>query len=258
MDNLLGVRVDKKSEQEILEIVKKSVDTRKKLYIVTLNTELLVASSNDKKLKTLINGADLVVPESSGLYLLENYKNERVKPKLLRLLKSGWLTMNGKRLTLPEKISGVDLSYSLVNLASEFGYKLLLLGGKEGVAVQASKKLKNQYPNLNVVGFSGGVVGLEDKKILSQVQTAQPDIILVGFGQPKQEKWIVENLGKIPASVAVGVGGTLDFMAGEVPRAPNLVRNIGLEWAFRLAVQPWRIKRQFALVKFVQLLLKSR
>ena len=98
---------------------------------------------------------------------------------------------------------------------------------------------------------------MDDRKIFEQVQRYNPDIIFVGFGVPKQEYWIAENLNKISAKVAIGVGGTLDFMAGKVPRAPEMVRNLGLEWVFRLAVQPWRVKRQLSLLKFINLLLKE-
>lgn len=257
MDKILGVRIDRYSISEVLEIVKKTVETNKKLQIVTLNTELLVASQKDKRLKEVINKSDLNLPESSGLYLADNYFASELRPNLLRLISSGFQTIFGSRKGLSERVAGVDLSYRIVDLCSKHGYKLLLLGGKEGVATTASKNLKKLYPKLEVVGSYGGAVASEEEKILGEVEKADPDIIFVAFGQPNQEYWIAENLGKTSAKVAVGVGGTLDFMAGRVVRAPKWVRNLGLEWVFRLLIQPWRIKRQLALLKFIKILLSS-
>ena len=258
MDNIFGVRIDRYSENQLLEIIKKSVDTSKKLQVVTLNTELLVASKTDKKLQGVLNQAGLVVPESSGLQIANHFYASKAKNKLLRLLGSGWKVMTGSKINPNERLAGVDLCYATAGLCQEFGYKLLLLGGGAEVAFQAATNLKKLYPKLKVVGVYGGLVGRDDQLIAAQVQRERPDVLFVAFGQPTQEYWIAENLNKISAKVAVGVGGSLDFMAGKVPRAPKLVRNLGLEWAFRLVAQPWRVKRQFALVKFIRYLWQQR
>jgi N-acetylglucosaminyldiphosphoundecaprenol N-acetyl-beta-D-mannosaminyltransferase len=256
MDNILGVKVDKYSINEILEKVKLAVESNKKLQIVTLNTELLVASNDEKKLQNIINSS-LVVPESSGLYLADNYlASERKAP--IRWVSALFQTVSGQRKNLKPRIAGVDLCYFIAGLASEFGYKLVLLGGREEVATAAAQRLNALYPKLKVSGMYGGKIGLDDKKILLELEKEKPDILFVAFGQPTQEFWIAENLDNLPAKVALGVGGTLDFMAGRVVRAPLLMRTLGLEWIFRLARQPWRVKRQLALVKFVVLLLKSK
>ncbi len=257
MDKLLGIRIDKYSKNQLLQLVKEAVVEGKKLHIVTLNTELLIASKSNKKLKEIINNSSIVIPESSGLYLADNYLTSNAKPSLIRLVSSGVKTILGTRGSLPERTTGVDLGYSIASLSEKFGYKLLLLGGQNEAAKVAAEGLKNLFPKLKVKGIYGGRFGLDDRKIFEQVQRYNPDVIFVGFGVPKQEYWIAENLDKISAKVAIGVGGTLDFMAGKVPRAPKMVRNLGLEWAFRLAVQPWRIKRQLALIKFIKVLLRS-
>lgn len=257
MNNLFGIRIDQKSKEQVLQIIKSSVKSRKKLYVVTLNTELLIASKSDNKINNLVNQANLIIPESSGLYLADHYLGSNLSLKFAKLLFSGWLTLLGKRRTLPIRFSGVDLAYAVADLASKFNFKLLLLGGQEGTANRASIELKKLFPNLNVVGLSGGKVGEDNRQILAAVKQVQSDIMLVGFGQPKQEKWIFENLPLIPAVVAIGVGGTLDYMAGSVVRAPKFLQKIGLEWLFRLILQPWRVKRQLALLKFISLLLKT-
>ncbi len=257
MSKILGVRVDNYIENQVLEIVKKSVDSNNKTQIITLNSELLLASKKDQKLSALINKAGLVIPESSGLYLADHFSSSTTKNKYVRLLLSGWKTLTGSTANLQPRLAGVDLSYSIAGLCEEFGYRLVLLGGEQKVASEAALKLKLAYPKLKVVGIYGGLVGRDDQKILNQVRKEKPDILLVAFGQPTQEYWIAENLDKITAKVAVGVGGTLDFMAGRVTRAPRLIRSLGLEWAFRLAIQPWRLKRQSKLIELIKLLLKT-
>lgn len=133
-------------------------------------------------------------------------------------------------------IPGVDFMEALVEMASFRGFTVAFLGGGPGVAELCAERLKKKYPKLKI-GF------------------AKTDILFVAFGHPKQEKWIYQNLPKIPVKVAMGVGGAFDYLSGRVPRAPKLVRDLGFEWLFRLAVQPWRIKRQFSLLKYLWLIM---
>ncbi len=254
MKEIFGVRADEYSLQKILEIVKKAIEDKQKVHIVTLNTEMLMAAKTDPSLKHVINKAEIVVPESSGIYLADNFLSAKKGNKIVRLFISTWQTILGKNTSLPTRISGVDLSYLIAGLCSEFGYTLLLLGGGEGVAEEAAKNLKVEFKNLKAEGLYGGLAG--SKELVEQVKQIKADVIFVAFGHGRQEKWLAANLNQIPAFVGIGVGGSLDYFAHRVPRAPEVVRNLGLEWAFRLLVQPWRFKRQTSLITFIKELWK--
>lgn len=138
------------------------------------------------------------------------------------------------------RTTGTDLMEKLISLSSEKGFVVSFLGGREGVAEKLTERLKRLYQNISVVPPG-----------------SPADLLFVAFGAPKQEKWIAQNLQKIPVNVALGVGGAFDYLSGRVPRASGWVRGLGFEWLLRLIIQPWRIKRQFALIKYLWLLTKE-
>ena len=144
----------------------------------------------------------------------------------------------GLRLADPKlrRLSGADLMMALIKK----GYKTLLCGSKPGVAQKAAKKL--------------GVMGISQPN-LSKINKIKPDLLFVALGHGKQEKWIAKNLPKLKVKVAMGVGGSLDYIAKPWLRAPLLIQTLGLEWLWRLILQPWRIKRQLSLLEFVYLVL---
>ena len=132
----------------------------------------------------------------------------------------------------------------LIKLASEKGFTIGFLGGRCEVADKVVERLQKKYQNLKI-----NYVAEEPGEI------PKTDILFVAFGAPKQEKWIAENLEKIPVKVAMGVGGAFDYISGRVPRAPAWIRRLSLEWLFRLIIQPWRIKRQLKLLKYLWLIM---
>lgn len=138
------------------------------------------------------------------------------------------------------RTTGTDLMKKLISLSNEKGFVISFLGGQERVAEKLVERLKRLYQNISIVPPG-----------------APADLLFVAFGAPKQEKWIAQNLQKIPVNIAIGVGGAFDYLSGRVPRAPGWVRGLGLEWLFRLIIQPWRIKRQFALIEYLWLLTKE-
>lgn len=271
--DILGVKIDDLSMSEALDLVQKWVwqlgpDSRQsrnrgsstneirreKHYIVTPNPEIIVAAQKDQIFKEILNKADLAIPDGAGLKLSGRIKNT---------------------------FAGVDFMEALVKRAAEKGFTVSFLGGREGVAEKCSERLKKRYPNLKVVyAGSGGEVDMEGIEVGSK-QSLRPDglekwdleslksrnldqgiknsipptdILFVAFGHLKQEKWIAANLDEVPAHVMMAVGGAFDYLSGSVLRAPEWIRGIGLEWLFRLAMQPWRIKRQLALIKYLALL----
>jgi len=234
---VLGVKVDSITYQEALETAKKLIEDGGKHYIVTPNPEIIVAAQKDKEFKEILNGADLSIADGAGLVKLAN--------------------LTGKK--LPERIAGVDFVQGLAGMGEEFGYSIFLLGGEERVADRAGENLKKIFPKLELAGtFSGKSDQNFDGQTRSQLKKEKIDILVVAFGHEKQEKWIKRNLPKLNVKLAIGVGGALDYISGTKKRAPNLIQNLNLEWLYRLVKEPWRIKRQLALPRFVYLVLKAR
>ena len=214
---ILGVKVDRVTLPQALKIVDLwLISDRSKHYITTPNPEMIVAAQKDPDFKRILNAADLAIPDGAGLRLAD--------PKLRRL-------------------SGADLMMALIKK----GYKTLLCGSKPGVAQTAAKKLADPERSRRVVGITD--------PNLSKINKIKPDLLFVALGHGKQEKWIDKNLPKLKVKVAMGVGGSLDYIAKPWLRAPLLIQTLGLEWLWRLILQPWRIKRQLSLLEFVYLVL---
>ena len=217
--NVLGIKVDDVNEEEAIAIVKNLLKTPGKHYIVTPNPEFIVAAKNDPVFTKILNDADLSIPDGIGLRLTGQVKN---------------------------RVAGVDLMERMIDLASREGCSIGLLGSRGDTAKKTAAVLQAKYPNLKIsLAESGG------EAATLKLNIPPTDILFVAFGHGKQEKWIAENLNKIPVKLAMGVGGSFDVISGKVPRAPEWMRRVGLEWLFRLIIQPWRIKRQFALIKFL-------
>mgnify|MGYP001565851680 CR=1 FL=1 len=251
---ILGVRIDDVSIDEAIKRVEHWIWNPGKHYIVTPNPEFIVAAQKDELFRKILNNADLAIPDGKGLKLSGKVKNT---------------------------FSGTDFMGKLVALAAEEGFVVGFLGGRGEVAKKCAECLLQKYPGLKVAfAESGGDVD-DDGNVIArspdsigatwQSTTEDPssakgglrmtrgvDILFVAFGHIKQEKWIRSNLRYIPVKLAMGVGGAFDYLSGTLPRAPEWMRKLGLEWLFRLVIQPWRIKRQLALLKYLLLLLKDR
>ena len=275
--NILGVGITNASQNEILEYITKSLEYHyKKYFIVTPNPEFLVFANKNPKFKDILNNAELALADGIGVML------------------AGKIT--GK--PLKERMTGIDLLESLCKEVAKKPITVGFLGGSVGVAEKTAECLQLKYPGLKVnfvgkewpEGHFGRLPHVADDARLqnsenqpvnsvslskSQLQSGLKltfnssasgqapsinsiDILFVAFGAPKQEIWISENLDKIPVKIAIGVGGAFDYVSGRVKRAPLWVQKIGLEWLYRLIIQPWRIKRQFYLLKFIWLVLKEK
>jgi len=229
--NILGIEVSDLSQAEALSRVKSFIEDENQHYIVTPNPEIVLKAKKDKNLKIILNHADLALPDGFGL---------KIGAKIL-----------GEN--LDNRITGADFTESIISLAEQENWPIFLLGGKnDKVSEQASWHLRYKYKQLKIVGaISGGVVEFKqgkwqtsDEKLLEKINQSKAKIIFVAFGCPRQEKWIFQNLDKLPnIKLAMTVGGTLDFFAGERKRAQYFLRKIGLEWFWRLIQEPSRFKR---------------
>lgn len=242
--NIMDVRIDNKTMNETMDIIKKKLDKNEQYIIYTPNTEIIMMCQNDEEFLDLMNKSDINVPDGIGLIYASRIKKHPLK----------------------EKVAGYDLSINLLKLADEQGLKLFVVGGKPGVAEAAMKNVHEKYPNIKIVGaqhgyFKGTHLGIngheEELKVLEDINMAEPHILFVGFGAKKQEQWIEYNKDKINAKIIIGNGGTLDGLAGNVKRAPDIFIKLGLEWFYRLMKEPKRIKRQILLPMFMSKVLFS-
>jgi len=146
---------------------------------------------------------------------------------------------------LPERVTGADLVPALCDRAADLGHRVYFLGGAEGVAEEAVRRVTEKSPDLNVVGIDAPhfakLTPAEREEVVQRIRTARPDLLFVALGQPKGELWLAENLEKLGVPVNIQIGASLDFLAGRVKRAPVWVQRIGMEWFWRLASEPGRL-----------------
>jgi len=223
--DILGVKIDNLSLQEILEKVKQFLDSKNQHYIVTPNPEFLVAAAKDQNFKEILNYADIACADGVGLLKAAKFLNKRL-----------------------QRVTGVDLVLAISELAAENDHPVYLLGAAEMIAAEAANNLQKKFPNLKIVGAESGGEIIDPKQadieLINRINEAKPKIIFIALGQVKQEKWIFYNLDKMPSiKLAIGVGGALDYISGAIRRAPKFLRQIGLEWLFRLIQQPSRWRR---------------
>lgn len=258
--NILGVDISNTTEGEVLEYIFASLEKKSKpYYIVTPNPEMIVRSQKDQSFKAVLNGAVIALCDGVGIFLA------------------------GRLLGKPfrERVTGVDLLEKVCKESVRNPVNIGFLGGKAGVAEKAAECLEKKFGRLNIAYISeewdeaGFDLAAHRRTTHNQTQSnaeskvskvprtlpyssAPIDILFVAFGFPKQEKWMAEHKDKGIYKIAMGVGGSFDYLSGNVQRAPRFLRAIGLEWFYRLIRQPWRWKRQLALLRFVWLVIKEK
>ncbi|MBX6772083.1 MAG: WecB/TagA/CpsF family glycosyltransferase [Chloroflexi bacterium] len=229
--DILGVRVDDVTLDEAVAICRSCIRSGEPHRVVTPNAEFVMAARRRPDFRALLNSSTLAIPDGAGLLL------------------AGWLLGTPLR----EQVAGTDLADALAGLCAREGYRLFLLGAAPGVADDAARRLAIRYPGLAVAGtYPGSPDPRSDPETRDRIRAAgRVDVLLVAYGAERQEGWIARNQAALGIPLAIGVGGALDFLSGRVPRAPRLVRRAGLDWLFRLIIQPWRWRRQLALPQFV-------
>lgn len=198
--------------------------------IATANAEMVMMANHDKELHEILNSADLVVPDGAGVVWASNKLGCPMK----------------------ERVAGYDLVQKLLYELKNSKVSFYFLGSSPGVAEKAKIYAETKYPGVNIVGTHDGYFSVEEEEmIVQEIQKLRPDILLVALGVPRQEKWIKKHFAELNTPVTIGVGGTLDVMAGVVKRAPLWMQKAKLEWLYRGLLQPKRIGRLMALPKFV-------
>ncbi len=236
--SIMGVRINNVTMNEVMDIIEDKISKREQYIIYTPNTEFIMMCNEDHEFLNYMNKSDLNIPDGVGLIYASKIKNKPLK----------------------EKVAGFDLSVKMLELANEKKLRLFVIGGKPGIADSAMDMVHKKYPNINIVGshhgyFKGAHLGQggheEEIQVIDEINKSEPDILFVGFGAKKQEMWVESNKDKLKARIIIGNGGTLDGLAGNVKRAPDIYIKLGLEWLYRLIQEPSRISRQKVLPVFM-------
>ena len=241
---ILGAKIHNISFQDSIDVICSYIEKQEEgHYVVTPNVDHLVKLQSDPEFQQIYLQASLVLADGVPLLWAARYLGTPLK----------------------EKISGSDLFPALCEVLANKGYSAFFLGGREGAAEGAKRKLQIQYPGLRVVGVYSPPFGFEkdaeeNKKIIQMLKTTQPDILFVGLGAPKQEKWIAKYRNEYDIPVSIGIGVSFEFVAGMVKRAPRLMQKIGLEWFWRLILEPRRLWRRYLVDdrKFISYLLQQK
>lgn len=226
LEKIMNIPVNAVSMDQALGIISDTIEKKSKLHIITINAEMIMLSKTNEEFKNILNGANLLIPDGSGVVWALRKQGIKVK-----------------------KLPGIELSQ---NCISQLGKNVYLLGANKEVIQKAYENLKAKYPHSQIVGYHDGYFNNDNQEpIINEINALNTDILLVGLGVPRQEKWIRENLTKVNASVFIGVGGSFDVFSGKIRRAPPLMIKFHLEWLYRLYKEPWRWKRMLVLPKFV-------
>ncbi|MFW5709025.1 MAG: WecB/TagA/CpsF family glycosyltransferase [Chloroflexota bacterium] len=235
--HVLGLPIDGMTYSQLLDQIAQWIDTGNRTHhICTTNPEFMMIARSDPNFRHILRRADLCVPDGVGLLWAARHQGT----------------------SLPGRVTGSDSVPIIAEHAARRGWRLYLLGAAPGIAEKAGHILQEQYPGLKIAGtYSGSPAAEEEDAIVERINKADADILFVAYGAPVQDKWIARNLPRLQVSMAMGVGGAFDFIAGVVPRAPLWMRRLGVEWLYRLLRQPWRFKRMLRLPRFVAAVLLS-
>jgi N-acetylglucosaminyldiphosphoundecaprenol N-acetyl-beta-D-mannosaminyltransferase len=228
--NILGFQIDNLRMAEVIPEIKEFIKSGSPHQVITANSLMLRAASDNTRLKEVFARSALVIPDSVGMILA------------------------GKILghSLLERVPGIDLMYQIFALCQQEGYAIYLLGAKPGVSAQAAERIRGQFPRLKIAGTHHGYFDdREEARVIEEIKSLKPEVLFVGLNIPHQELWIAEHLNALAVPVAVGIGGSFDVISGRIKRAPAAMQQAGLEWFWRTIVEPWRVKRIILLPGFL-------
>ncbi|MCA0985208.1 WecB/TagA/CpsF family glycosyltransferase [Halobacillus yeomjeoni] len=234
-EKFLGVDVSSYSYEELKQNISDDIEQKKQSFIVAINPEKILQAQKDAGLLMLLNKATYQIPDGVGVLIASKLSGGKIS----------------------QRVTGIDMLLTLCELASKNDKSVFLYGAKPGVADKAKDSLLEKYPNLSIAGVIDGYEKDQDY-IKRSINEAKPDILFVALGSPKQEHWIVDHMKELDVSIFQGVGGSFDVISGRIKRAPVAFQRLGLEWLYRLIVEPWRIKRQIKLPTFIYKVWKNR
>ena len=239
----MNTDIDNLTMAETLNEIDKLIQKKNCSYVVTPNVDHIVRLEKDEELQKVYKNASLILTDGKPLIWISKWYKTPIK----------------------EKISGSDLFPRVCQLAANKNYTMYLLGAAEGVADTAARNLTKKYPGLNIVGTYSPPFGFEKNeqemnKIKTQIQDVHPDILIVGLGCPKQEKFMYYHCKELGVPISFGLGASIDFEAGNIKRAPKWMSNHGLEWLYRFSKEPKRLFKRYFVddLKIIQVARKYR
>ena len=232
--DMLGYENFAANMDECLEVVL----SKEKVHIVSGNPEVLYTGLNDKNLfDNFTSDKSLIIPDGVGV---------QISAKILKT-------------PVEEKIAGIELMKKILEKCEDSGEGIYLLGASEENLKACVANILRDYPRINISGYHNGFFDLDNpREILEEIKEKKPMAVFVAMGCPRQEKFIVRYMDELPCKIFMGVGGSFDVIAEKVNRAPRWMIDIGMEWAYRVAKEPWRIKRLGSIPKFIWTVTKSR
>lgn len=221
---ILGVSIDNVTAEESGIRTKELIEMSNKSckMIFAPNVEFVMTAQRDKEFFDILKESSLSTPDSIGIMIGAKLQGKEFK----------------------QRIPGQAYFREVIQLGEKEGWTFYLLGGMEGIAEKTAENLRKEFPNIKIIGTHHGFLNEEtEKEVINEINTLQPNVLFVALGAPKQEKWIYKNKDILKVDVATGQGGTFDYEAGRIKRAPKIIQKLGIEWLWRLALEPKRIIR---------------
>jgi N-acetylglucosaminyldiphosphoundecaprenol N-acetyl-beta-D-mannosaminyltransferase len=223
--DVLGCPIDAVTMRETIACCEVAIESRRRLHQVSVNAAKLIAIRQDERLREIVKRSGLVNADGQSIVWAS------------RLLGS----------PLPERVAGIDLMFELLASAEAHGYRVYIVGARPEVLKRAVCRLEELYPRLVLCGWHHGYFTEADEgDLVRSIASTEPDIVLVAMSSPRKEYWLAEHGDDLRAPVQVGVGGSIDVVAGVTRRAPRWMQSAGLEWLYRMVQEPMRLVRRYA------------
>ena len=231
VERFLGIPVDPVDNEGALTAARLAVvGERPPLLVIAINPEKVMKAQHDAELRSFIEHAGLRIADGVGIVLASRLRGGQVK----------------------NRVTGVDLMLLLIGEAARRNWRIFLCGARPEVNEEAATELSRRFPSLVIAGRRDGYFKPEEAEgVADEIARCRSDLLFVALGSPAQERFLLEWGERTGAKVRMGVGGSFDVLAGRVPRAPAIMRRMGLEWLYRLYREPWRFRRMLVLPVFL-------
>ncbi len=226
--DILGVEINAMDMDDAVEAIDGWIRQREPTYVCLVPAHSVMEARRDEEYRRILNGSGLTTPDGMSIVWL--------------------LKLRGQRRV--QRVYGPDLMLEVCRASVEAGWSHFFYGGEEGVAEDLVSTLESRCPGLRIAGTHSPpfrqLTPEEDAEVSRRIEDSGADLVWVGIGSPRQERWIAEHAGKVGAPVLIAVGAAFDFLSGRKPQAPRWIQRMGLEWLFRLATEPRRLWRRYA------------